>query len=90
MTTVNRDDGSEFGDTIEVRLEGLTLRVADVGRSIDFYRNKLGFTVEINKAPQFAMIRVGGATGEAMGLWSTMATFRLEEHDTSAASGHPR
>jgi len=51
MTTINREGGSEFGDTVDVRLEGLTLRVADVGRSIDFYGNKLGFTVEINKAP---------------------------------------
>ena len=40
---------------MDVRLEGLTLRVADVARSIDFYGNKLGFTVEINKAPQFAI-----------------------------------
>jgi hypothetical protein len=39
-----------------------------VGRSIDFYGNKLGLTVEINKAPQFAMIRVGGATGGTIGL----------------------
>jgi catechol 2,3-dioxygenase-like lactoylglutathione lyase family enzyme len=68
MTTVNREGGSEFGDTVDVRLEGLTLRVADVGRSIDFYGNKLGFTVEINKAPQFAMIRVGGPTGGTIGL----------------------
>ncbi|MBX9823974.1 MAG: hypothetical protein K2Y27_03170 [Xanthobacteraceae bacterium] len=56
MTTVARKE--EIGRTIEVRLEGLTLCVADVRRSIEFYGNKLGFTVEINKAPQFAMIRV--------------------------------
>jgi catechol 2,3-dioxygenase-like lactoylglutathione lyase family enzyme len=53
---------------IEVRLEGLTLRVADVRRSIEFYGNKLGFAVEINKAPKFAMIRVGGPTGGTIGL----------------------
>jgi catechol 2,3-dioxygenase-like lactoylglutathione lyase family enzyme len=68
MPTVNREGGFEFGDTLDVRLEGLTLRVADVGRSIDFYGNKLGFRVEINKAPQFAMIRVGGPTGGTIGL----------------------
>jgi catechol 2,3-dioxygenase-like lactoylglutathione lyase family enzyme len=40
----------------EIRLEGLTLRVADVKRSIEFYSGKLGLCVEIDKAPQFAMI----------------------------------
>ena len=68
MTTINRKDDSEFGSIIDVRLEGLTLRVADVRRSIEFYCNKLGFTVEINKAPQFALIRVGGPTGGTIGL----------------------
>jgi catechol 2,3-dioxygenase-like lactoylglutathione lyase family enzyme len=68
MMTINRKDESEIRSIIDVRLEGLTLRVADVGRSIDFYGTKLGFTVEINKAPQFAMIRVGGTTGGTIGL----------------------
>src|SRR3979411_2449998 len=68
MTRVDRTGVSEIGRIIEVRLEGLTLRVADVWRSIEFYGNKLGFTVEINKAPQFAMIRVGGPTGGTIGL----------------------
>lgn len=52
----------------DVRLEGLTLRVADVRRSIAFYGQKLGFTVEIDKAPEFAMIRVGGAGSGTIGL----------------------
>src|SRR5882724_4860669 len=52
----------------DVRLEGLTLRVADVNRSIEFYGGKLGFCVEIDKAPQFAMIRVGGPSGGTIGL----------------------
>jgi catechol 2,3-dioxygenase-like lactoylglutathione lyase family enzyme len=68
MTTANRKSDAEIGPIIDVRLEGLTLRVADVSRSIEFYRNKLGFTVEINKAPQFAMIRVGGPRGGTIGL----------------------
>jgi catechol 2,3-dioxygenase-like lactoylglutathione lyase family enzyme len=51
-----------------VRLEGLTLRVADVARSIEFYGHTLGFAVEIDKAPQFAMIRVGGPGGGTIGL----------------------
>ena len=59
---------SDEQSRVEVRLEGLTLRVADVARSIEFYGNKLGFTVEIDKAPQFAMIRVGGPGGGTIGL----------------------
>ena len=66
MTTSKGE--TEIGRIIEVRLEGLTLRVADVRRSIEFYGNKLGFAVEIDKAPQFAMIRVGGPTGGTIGL----------------------
>lgn len=52
----------------DVRLEGLTLRVESVQRSIEFYGGRLGFTVEINKAPHFAMIRIGGPTGGTIGL----------------------
>ena len=68
MTTLNSEYSPEFGGSLDVRLEGLTLRVADVRRSIKFYGTKLGFTIEIDKAPQFAMIRVGGATGGTIGL----------------------
>ena len=53
---------------LDVRLEGLTLRVENVRRSIEFYRDGLGFSVEIDKAPHFAMIRVGGPTGGTIGL----------------------
>jgi catechol 2,3-dioxygenase-like lactoylglutathione lyase family enzyme len=51
-----------------VRLEGLTLRVEDIQRSIEFYSRKLGVTVEIDKAPDFAMIRIGGPQGGTIGL----------------------
>jgi catechol 2,3-dioxygenase-like lactoylglutathione lyase family enzyme len=63
---------------LDVRLEGLTLRVANVKRSIEFYGGKLGFCVEIDKAPQFAMIRVGGPTGGTIGLLA---------HDNANPSG---
>jgi catechol 2,3-dioxygenase-like lactoylglutathione lyase family enzyme len=53
---------------IDDRLEGLTLRVADVKRSMAFYGDTLGFVVEIDKAPHFAMIRIGGPTGGTIGL----------------------
>jgi catechol 2,3-dioxygenase-like lactoylglutathione lyase family enzyme len=51
-----------------IRLEGLTLRVESVRRSIEFYGGKLGLSVEIDKIPQFAMIRVGGPQGGTIGL----------------------
>ncbi len=51
-----------------VRLEGLTLRVESVQRSTEFYGRRLGFTVEIDKTPDFAMIRVGGPDGGTIGL----------------------
>jgi catechol 2,3-dioxygenase-like lactoylglutathione lyase family enzyme len=53
---------------LDVRLEGLTLRVESVKRSMEFYGDKLGFSVEIDKAPHFAMIRIGGPTGGTIGL----------------------
>ena len=49
--------------TEEVRMEGLTLTVSDVTRSVDFYCNQLGmFTLEWNAQPQFAMLRVAGGS----------------------------
>ena len=53
---------------LDVRLEGLTLRVESVRRSMEFYGDKLGFLVEIDKTPHFAMIRVGGPAGGTIGL----------------------
>jgi len=54
----------------KVRLEGLTLTVNNVKRSVDYYSKKLGFKVEVNAAPHFAMIRVGGSNGGTIGLLS--------------------
>jgi len=58
----------------EIRLEGLTLAVADVKRSIEFYRDQLGLAVVVDKAPQFGMIRVGGKNGGTIGLLSMELT----------------
>jgi catechol 2,3-dioxygenase-like lactoylglutathione lyase family enzyme len=46
----------------QLRLEGLTLTVASIERSLAFYEGKLGLKVEWNAAPAFAMIRHGSAT----------------------------
>jgi catechol 2,3-dioxygenase-like lactoylglutathione lyase family enzyme len=49
-----------------IRMEGLTLAVKDVKRSIAFYSKTLGLKVEIDSAPDFAMVRAGG--GGTIGL----------------------
>jgi catechol 2,3-dioxygenase-like lactoylglutathione lyase family enzyme len=68
IPAVTADGQNEKVNMLDVRLEGLTLRVASVKRSMEFYGGKLGLRVEIDKAPQFAMIRVGGPTGGTIGL----------------------
>ena len=56
--------------TREVRMEGLTLTVADVAASVDYYCRQLGlFKLEWNAAPQFAMLRVIGGQS-TLGLLS--------------------
>lgn len=56
--------------THEFRMEGLTLTVADVKQSIEFYRDQLGLMLEWDAAPQFAMLRVGDGPGGTLGLLS--------------------
>jgi catechol 2,3-dioxygenase-like lactoylglutathione lyase family enzyme len=51
-----------------MRFEGLTLTVESVERSVEFYGGKLGLKVEVNAAPAFAMIRVGGEGSGTIGL----------------------
>jgi catechol 2,3-dioxygenase-like lactoylglutathione lyase family enzyme len=53
---------------MDVRLEGLTLAVANVRRSMNFYSKTLGFKVVIDAAPDFALVRVGRAGGGTIGL----------------------
>ena len=49
-----------------IRMEGLTLAVKDVKRSVAFYGKKLGLKIEIDSAPNFALVRVG--PGASIGL----------------------
>jgi catechol 2,3-dioxygenase-like lactoylglutathione lyase family enzyme len=49
-----------------IRMEGLTLAVKDVKRSLEFYGTLLGLGVEVDNAPDFGMIRVAG--GGTIGL----------------------
>lgn len=52
-----------------IRMEGLTLAVSDVKRSVAFYRKTLGLKIEIDSAPHFALVRVG--PGASIGLLAT-------------------
>ncbi|HUB98144.1 MAG TPA: VOC family protein [Stellaceae bacterium] len=52
----------------DIRMEGMTLAVKDVKRSLEFYGKTLGLKVEMDSAPDFAMIRVGGPDGGTIGL----------------------
>jgi catechol 2,3-dioxygenase-like lactoylglutathione lyase family enzyme len=47
---------------IPFRFEGLTLTVANVERSIEFYKGKLGLAVPWSAAPAFAMIKTPTGT----------------------------
>ena len=44
-----------------IRFEGLSLPVSDVTRSVAFYCDQLGFTVEVS-TPGFALLRQGDGT----------------------------
>lgn len=56
----------------DIRMEGLTLTVKSVKRSIKFYTESFGFVCEWDAAPHFAMLRIGGPSGPTIGLlaWS--------------------
>lgn len=54
----------------KLRLEGLTLTVGSVAKSVAFYGATLGLEVAYNSQPAFAMIKVPGAVGGTIGLLS--------------------
>jgi catechol-2,3-dioxygenase len=53
-----------------LRLEGLTLTVESVAKSVEFYGPTLGLEVACHSEPAFAMNNVGGELGETIGLIS--------------------
>ncbi len=46
----------------KLRYEGITLTVESIERSLAFYAGKLGFTIAVNAAPSFGMVRLGAAS----------------------------
>jgi catechol 2,3-dioxygenase-like lactoylglutathione lyase family enzyme len=53
---------------IDVHLDGVTLMVSSVRRSMKFYAETLGFTIVVDAAPDFSLVRVGGTGGGTIGL----------------------
>ncbi len=76
-----RSTHGEVQVTDNFRFEGLTLTVASVEKSIEFYSGKLGLDVELNAQPAFAMIRVGAGT---IGLLALAEARKEGVEETSA------
>jgi catechol 2,3-dioxygenase-like lactoylglutathione lyase family enzyme len=72
---------------LDIHMDGLTLAVTSVRRSLRFYRDKLGFKVVIDSSPDFAMVRVGGKGGGTIGLLAVRwAALRKTKRVTRAMS----
>ncbi len=54
----------------KLRLEGFTLPVESVAKSVEFYGGTLGLEVAYHPGPAFALIKVGGELGGTIGLLS--------------------
>jgi catechol 2,3-dioxygenase-like lactoylglutathione lyase family enzyme len=60
----------QFSMENQLRLEGLTLTVESITRSVEFYGGVLELEVAYVSEPAFAMIKVGGDVGGTIGLLS--------------------
>lgn len=69
----------------KLRLEGLTLTVESVARSVEFYSQTLGLEVAYHSEPAFAMIKVGGAVGGTIGLLSVGEARKEGAQEMTAA-----
>ena len=52
----------------KIRLEGMTLTVQNVSKSVEFYTKKLGFECALNASPHFALVQIKGTKGSSIGL----------------------
>jgi uncharacterized glyoxalase superfamily protein PhnB len=67
----------------KIRLEGFTLTVKNVKKSIEFYTKKFGFDCIVNAAPNFAMLKMGDHT---IGLLSS--SIAKKEGATPSSKKH--
>ncbi|HEY1535387.1 MAG TPA: VOC family protein [Polyangiaceae bacterium] len=76
-----------MADTL-LRFEGLTLAVASVERSLEFYSGKLGLTVELKALPAFAMIRIGSGTIGLLAMAEAQRDGATESSSTQKRAIH--
>ncbi|MGI8446177.1 MAG: VOC family protein [Streptosporangiaceae bacterium] len=69
----------------KLRLEGLTLTVESVAKSVEFYGSTLGLEVAYHSEPAFALIKVGGGAGGTIGLLSVEEARKEGAQDMTAA-----
>ena len=69
----------------KLRLEGLTLTVESVTRSLEFYGGMLGLEVAYKSEPAFALIKVGGEVGGTIGLLSVEEARKEGAEDMTSA-----
>lgn len=62
---------------VEMSLQGTTLHVEDVGRSLEFYGRIPGATVEVHRPGRFALLRIGQARLGLLGVGAA-GQFHLE------------
>ena len=73
----------------KLRFEGLTLTVANVAKSVEFYGGTLGLDVAYNSEPAFAMIKISGDNSGTIGLLSIDEALKEgAEASTSAQKRH--
>ena len=56
------EQGHDVGNSVPLRFEGFSLPVSDVHRTVAFYQDQLGVTVEQHHGKRFALIRIGTGT----------------------------
>ena len=71
--------------TQRMYFEGLTLTVENIDCAIEFYCGKLGFKVEYNASPDFALIRAGGE-GEGGGTIGLLALHQSLKEGVEVSS----
>ncbi len=74
-------------DSMNVWLDGITLYVADVERSLKFYQHIPGAVLEHHRPREFALLRLGQAT--RLGLLGFGPSFHLEISTTTSTSPPP-
>ncbi len=69
----------------KLRLEGLTLTVESVAKSVEFYSKTLGLEVGYVSEPAFALIKVGGDLAGSIGLLSIEEARKEGAEDSTPA-----